>query len=77
MIDVLVGVIHAERLVDGGALVHEPDGAARVGRDVADGQQSAETQETMLAGNRTSATLPPTSENPQENRRFILRGTDL
>lgn len=42
VIDVLVGVVHAERLVDGGALVHELDGASGVCRDVADGQQSAE-----------------------------------
>lgn len=42
MVDVLVGVVHAERLVDGGALVHELDGAAGVGRDVADGEQPAE-----------------------------------
>lgn len=41
MIDVLVGVVHAERLVDGGALVHELYGAVGVGGDVADGQQSA------------------------------------
>lgn len=40
MIDVLVGVVHAEWLVDGGALIHEGNGAAGVGRDVADGEQS-------------------------------------
>ena len=34
-----VRVVEAEGLVDGGALVHELDGAARVGRNVADGQQ--------------------------------------
>ena len=34
-----VGVVEAEGLVDGGALVHELDRAAGVGRDVADGQQ--------------------------------------
>ena len=36
---VLVGVVQAERLVDRGALVHELDGAAGVGGDVADGEQ--------------------------------------
>lgn len=39
VVNVLVGVIHAEGLVDGRALAHEGDGAARVGRDVANGQQ--------------------------------------
>ena len=34
-----VGVVEAEGLVDGGALVHELDRATGVGRDVADGQQ--------------------------------------
>ena len=34
-----VGVVEAEGLVDGRALVHELDRAAGVGRDVADGQQ--------------------------------------
>lgn len=42
MIYVLVGVVHAERLVDGGALVHELYGASGVGRDVTDGQQPAD-----------------------------------
>ena len=35
-----VGVVQAERLVDGGTLVHELDGAAGVGGDVADGKES-------------------------------------
>lgn len=46
VVDVLVGVVHAEGLVDGGALVHELDGAAGVGRDVADGEQPADTPTT-------------------------------
>ena len=37
---VLVGVVQAERLVDRGALVHELDGTARIGRDVADGNKT-------------------------------------
>lgn len=44
MIYVLVGVVHAERLIDGGALVHELYGASRVSRDVTDGQQPADRQ---------------------------------
>lgn len=48
MIDVLVGVVHAERLVDGGALIHELYGAVGVGGDVADGQQSAERRRKWL-----------------------------
>ena len=34
-----VGVVQTEGLVNGGALVHELDGAAGVGGDVADGEQ--------------------------------------
>ena len=37
---VLVGVVQAEWLVNRGALVHELDGAARIGRDVADGNKT-------------------------------------
>ena len=37
---VLVGVVQAERLVDRGALVHELDGTAWIGRDVADGNET-------------------------------------
>lgn len=40
VIYVLVGVVHTERLIDGGALVHELDGAPGVSRDVTDGQKS-------------------------------------
>lgn len=50
VVDVLVGVVHAEGLVDGGALVHELDGAAGVGRDVADGEQPADTPTTLRLG---------------------------
>lgn len=39
MVNMLVCVIHAEGLVDGSALAHEGDGAARIGRDVTDCQQ--------------------------------------
>lgn len=49
VVDVLVGVVHAEGLVDGGALAHELDGAAGVGRDVADGEQPAGGAETLGA----------------------------
>jgi len=42
VVDVLVGVVHAEGLIDGGALVHEVDGAAGVSRYVTDGQQSVD-----------------------------------
>lgn len=42
MVDVLVGVVHAEGFVDSGALVHELDGAASVGRDVTDGEKPAD-----------------------------------
>ncbi len=37
---VLFGVIKAERRVDGGALVHELDGATWVGADVTDGKHA-------------------------------------
>lgn len=57
VVDVLVGVVHAEGLVDGGALVHELDGSARVGRDVADGEKPAETRDTGSTGSRL--VLPP------------------
>ena len=40
VLDVLLGVVELERVVDGRALLHELDGAAGVGRDVADGQQA-------------------------------------
>ena len=33
-------IVEAEWLIDGGALVHELNGAAGVGRDVTDGQQT-------------------------------------
>ena len=39
VVDVLFSVVELERLIDGRALLHELDGAARVGRDVADGQE--------------------------------------
>lgn len=39
MIYVLVCIIYAERLINGGALIHELYGAAGVSRDVTDGQQ--------------------------------------
>ena len=35
-----VGVVEAEGLVDGRALVHELDGAPGIGRNVANGQKS-------------------------------------
>lgn len=53
VIDVLVSVVHAEGLIDGGALVHEIDGASGVGRYVADGEQSVErdgVQEVRATG---------------------------
>lgn len=43
MVDVLVGVVHAEGFVDSGALVHELDGAASVCRDVTDGEKPAQS----------------------------------
>lgn len=42
MVNVLVSVVHAEGFVDGGALVHKLDGAASVGRDVANGEEPAD-----------------------------------
>lgn len=57
VVDVLVGIVHAEGLVDGGALVHELDGAAGVSRDVADGEKPAETRHTGSTGSRL--VLPP------------------
>lgn len=44
MIYVLVGVICAERFIDGRALVHELYGASCVSRDVTDRQQPADRQ---------------------------------
>jgi hypothetical protein len=38
IVDVLLGVIQLKRMVDRGALLHELDGTARVGRYVADGE---------------------------------------
>ena len=42
MINVLVGIIHTERLIDGGALSHELYRAPCVGRYVTDSQESEE-----------------------------------
>jgi len=38
--DLLFGVVEFERVVDGGALFHELDGAAGIGGDVADSEQA-------------------------------------
>ena len=40
IIDMLFGVVQFERMVDGRTFLHELYRAARVGRDVADGQQA-------------------------------------
>ena len=54
-----VGVVQTEGLVNGGALVHELDGAAGVGGDVADGEQPmGEGRSTcMRRGRRTLVIL--------------------
>ena len=46
MIYVLVGIIHTEGLINGGALCHELDGAARVSRNVTD-RHEPERQQTQ------------------------------
>lgn len=40
MIYMLVGIIHTERFINGGALCHKLDGAPHVGGNVADGQEA-------------------------------------
>ena len=44
VVHVLVGVVHTEGFIDGGALVHEAYGAPGVSGDIADSQKSAERE---------------------------------
>lgn len=68
VIYVLVSVVHTERLVDGGALVHEVYGAPGVGRYVTDGQQSAERdEERRCSGGQSDRLNCPSVNRTEEN----------
>lgn len=79
VIDVLVCVVHAERLIDGGALVHELYGAPGVGGDVTDGEQPGEGEEGSNTGQDKEhggdrAVRPSACQVPRSRRWFYCAG---
>ena len=45
-IRVILGIVQTERMIDSSAVLHELDRTARIGRDIADGEQSMRQRRT-------------------------------
>lgn len=71
VIDVLVGIVHAEGLIDGGALVHEVYGAPGVSRYVADSQQSVDRE---VRGHSDALHCPSVNLTEATEATFDLHG---